>query len=59
MPGDAFDLTCVILPKGLPRPEKMDAKNSHQFWRFSTFDLEYVLTKLNLLRHTEETLCTF
>ena len=39
-----FDLTCVVLPKSSPGPEKMHAKNLRHFWHFSTFDLEYLFT---------------
>ena len=40
-----FDLPGGDLPKSSPGPEKMDAKNSRHFLRFSTFDLEYLFLK--------------
>ena len=45
MPGDDYDLTCVVLPLSAPGPEKGDANNSLHFLRFSTFDLEYLFSE--------------
>ena len=54
-----FNLASVVLFRSFCGPEKMNAKNSHHFWRFLTLILNIFLRTHNFLEHFEQKLCRF